>query len=83
MIIGSHTQHLYFYIGKLCVILEYCRFGNLRNFLKERRPTSPPNPPPVEQLCLFDLTSFCFQVAKGMEYLASQKVIFCRLVYVY
>lgn len=69
-LMGLSTQQ-----GKLCVIIEYCRFGNLRNYLKERRPTQPPNPPPIEQLNLFHLTSFCLQVAKGMQYLASQKCI--------
>ena len=73
--IKNNASHL-FSPGNLCVIIEYCRFGNLRNFLKERRPTQPPNPPPCEQLNLFHLTSFCLQVAKGLQYLASKKVRF-------
>eukprot|EP00795_Rhopilema_esculentum_P012395 gene12395-3053_t len=60
---------------KLCVIVEYCRFGNLRQFLRERRPTGPPLPEPPEKLTLFDLTSYAYQVSKGMEYLASKKCI--------
>lgn len=56
------------------MIIEYCRYGNLRTFLKERRPTVPPRPPPIEKLTLSHLTSFCLQVAKGMAYLASKKV---------
>lgn len=78
--IGSHTNIINILgvssqQGDLCMIIEYCRYGNLRTFLKERRPTVPPRPPPIEKLTLSHLTSFCLQVAKGMAYLASKKCI--------
>ena len=59
---------------ELCVIVEFCRYGDLRQYLKERRPTVPPTPSEEPPITLLDLTSYAFQVAKGMEYLASQKV---------
>ncbi|XP_065071591.1 fibroblast growth factor receptor 4-like isoform X2 [Rhopilema esculentum] len=68
-LIGVCTQE------RLCVIVEYCRFGNLRQFLRERRPTGPPLPEPPEKLTLFDLASYAYQVSKGMEYLSSKKCI--------
>ncbi|KAM4533573.1 vascular endothelial growth factor receptor 1 isoform 2-T2 [Odontesthes bonariensis] len=98
--------------GPLMVIVEYCRFGNLSTFLKNKRdvyvhnrlaegadggpgcvstvfdnqsgartqfdewdakedPKSASNSP----LFLEDLISFSFQVARGMEFLASRKCI--------
>ncbi|TDG97301.1 hypothetical protein EPR50_G00224400 [Perca flavescens] len=93
--------------GPLMVIVEYCCYGNLSNFLKGKRevfidntlaggkdggpgcfgsvsefderdekenqldPKSAPNSP----LFLEDLISFSFQVARGMEFLASRKCI--------
>ena len=56
------------------MIVEYCRYGNLRDFLKERRPTLPPGLPQLEQLTMQNLISYCLQVAKGMDYLSSKKV---------
>ena len=64
--------------GPLFVVVEYAAFGNLRQFLQERRPgleyhdevdvQSP------KQLTVQDLLSYCYQVAKGMEFLSSRKV---------
>ena len=57
------------------MIVEYARHGNLRTYLRERRPV-----PEYQQnsgqgsLTLLDFASFAFQIAKGMEYLAGQKV---------
>ena len=58
-------------------MVEYAAFGDLRQFLQDRRPgleeyecrvQSP------EVLTLQDLLSFCYQIAKGMEFLSSRKV---------
>lgn len=87
------------------VIVEYCRFGNLSNFLKNKREVFVHNRHPVEgkhrvpgcvtnfrtefdtrskkdlqsspnsPLFPEDLISFSFQVARGMEFLASRKCI--------
>ncbi|CAN9506270.1 unnamed protein product [Ophioblennius macclurei] len=90
--------------GPLMVIVEYCRYGNLSTFLKNKRevfackrpedgkhgvPVCAPNirtefdtrdnkdPPSSNNSPLFpeDLISFSFQVARGMEFLASRKCI--------
>uniref|UniRef100_A0A3Q3VRJ2 receptor protein-tyrosine kinase n=1 Tax=Mola mola TaxID=94237 RepID=A0A3Q3VRJ2_MOLML len=66
--------------GPLMIIVEYCCYGNLSTFLRAKRdvfvlntvnPKSAPNSP----LFLEDLISFSFQVARGMEFLASRKCI--------
>uniref|UniRef100_A0A672J0R8 receptor protein-tyrosine kinase n=1 Tax=Salarias fasciatus TaxID=181472 RepID=A0A672J0R8_SALFA len=79
--------------GPLMVIVEYCRFGNLSTFLKNKRDVFVHNRVSSSQLArkppemvvsnsslnslLFpeDLISFSFQVARGMEFLASRKCI--------
>jgi len=64
--------------GPLFVVVEYAALGNLRQFLQERRPgleyhdgVDAQSP---KQLTVQDLLSFCYQVAKGMEFLSSRKV---------
>uniref|UniRef100_M4A5T9 receptor protein-tyrosine kinase n=1 Tax=Xiphophorus maculatus TaxID=8083 RepID=M4A5T9_XIPMA len=81
--------------GPLMVIVEYCRFGNLSAFLKNKRdmyvhgrvsvnkcfssqffsPLDPKSLSSSSPLFLEDLISFSFQVARGMEFLASRKCI--------
>ncbi|XP_037718073.1 fibroblast growth factor receptor homolog 2-like [Drosophila subpulchrella] len=73
--------------GPLWVIVEYAPHGNLKNFLKKSRlgvremrtrsdgyvddrPLMP-----TKQLGEKELTQFAFQIARGMEYLASRKCI--------
>lgn len=56
--------------GPLFVVVEYAPNGNLRQFLKDRRPTREY----TTTLTLKDLVSFAYQVARGMEYLSSKKV---------
>lgn len=59
--------------------MEYASKGNLREYLRARRPPGMeycynPYQVPVENMSIKDLVSCAFQVARGMEYLASKKV---------
>ncbi|CAB3996570.1 fibroblast growth factor receptor 4-like, partial [Paramuricea clavata] len=64
--------------GPLLVIIEYAPHGNLREYLRNRRPHRQgmtPAPHADEVLSLRDFISFSYQVARGMQYLASMKCI--------
>ncbi|XP_056364726.1 fibroblast growth factor receptor 1 isoform X3 [Oenanthe melanoleuca] len=74
-LLGACTQD-----GPLYVIVEYASKGNLREYLQARRPPGMeycynPARAPEEQLSFKDLVSCAYQVARGMEYLASKKCI--------
>nr|XP_021537255.1 fibroblast growth factor receptor 1 isoform X4 [Neomonachus schauinslandi] len=74
-LLGACTQD-----GPLYVIVEYASKGNLREYLQARRPPGleycyNPSHSPEEQLSSKDLVSCAYQVARGMEYLASKKCI--------
>ncbi|XP_075412782.1 fibroblast growth factor receptor 1 isoform X7 [Tenrec ecaudatus] len=74
-LLGACTQD-----GPLYVIVEYASKGNLREYLQARRPPGleycyNPSRNPEEQLSSKDLVSCAYQVARGMEYLASKKCI--------
>ncbi|XP_059941928.1 fibroblast growth factor receptor 1 isoform X9 [Mesoplodon densirostris] len=74
-LLGACTQD-----GPLYVIVEYASKGNLREYLQARRPPGleycyNPSRHPEEQLSSKDLVSCAYQVARGMEYLASKKCI--------
>ncbi|XP_030058462.1 fibroblast growth factor receptor 2 isoform X3 [Microcaecilia unicolor] len=74
-LLGACTQD-----GALYVIVEYAAKGNLREYLRARRPPGTEysfdiNRVPEEQLTFKDLVSCTYQLARGMEYLASQKCI--------
>lgn len=69
----------FFHPGPLYVIVEYASKGNLREYLHARRPPGMeycynPDQVPVENMSIKDLVSCAYQVARGMEYLASKKV---------
>ncbi|XP_068148828.1 fibroblast growth factor receptor homolog 2 [Drosophila tropicalis] len=75
--------------GPLWVIVEYAPHGNLKDFLKQNRPGAPMQRrsdsdgylddkllmTPQQQLGEKELTMFAFQIARGMEYLASRRCI--------
>lgn len=73
-LLGVCTQE-----GPLFVVVEFAAHGNLRQFLQERRPGleyhNEADSLSPEQLTLQDLMSYCYQVAKGMEFLSSRKCI--------
>ncbi|XP_021116075.1 fibroblast growth factor receptor 3 isoform X1 [Heterocephalus glaber] len=74
-LLGACTQG-----GPLYVLVEYAAKGNLREYLRARRPPGLDYSfntckLPEEQLTFKDLVSCAYQVARGMEYLASQKCI--------
>lgn len=61
--------------GPLYVIVEYAPHGNLKDFLKKNLAMADYNSLNTQHvLTQKDLTSFAFQVARGMEYLASRRV---------
>ncbi|RMB96635.1 hypothetical protein DUI87_26700 [Hirundo rustica rustica] len=66
--------------GPLYVIVEFAAKGNLREYLRARRPPTPDYAfdvmaMPEEQLSFKDLVSCVYQVARGMEYLESKRCI--------
>ncbi|MCJ8730715.1 hypothetical protein PDJAM_G00187620 [Pangasius djambal] len=74
-LLGACTQD-----GPLYVLVEYASKGNLREYLRARRPPGMDYSfdtckIPDETLTFKDLVSCAYQVARGMEYLASQKCI--------
>uniref|UniRef100_A0A8C5SH39 Fibroblast growth factor receptor n=1 Tax=Laticauda laticaudata TaxID=8630 RepID=A0A8C5SH39_LATLA len=76
-LLGACTQD-----GPLYVLVEYASKGNLREYLRARRPPGMEysfdiNRVPEEQMTFKDLVSCTYQLARGMEYLASQKVSQC------
>lgn len=57
--------------------MEYAPYGNLREYLRERRPNRNGVTIPIEgeeKLTLRDFVSFSYQIARGMEYLSNKKV---------
>ena len=76
-------------IGPLYLIVEYAKFGSLRNFLRESRKVGPSymsgggdanrnssylENPDDRALTMGDLISFAWQISRGMQYLAEMKV---------
>lgn len=70
-LVGACTQG-----GPLLVVVEYAPNGNLRSYLRERRPLlNYQRAFNLETLSIRDLASFAYQVARGMQYLASMKCV--------
>ncbi|XP_062268802.1 fibroblast growth factor receptor 1b [Platichthys flesus] len=74
-LLGACTQD-----GPLYVVVEYASQGNLREFLRTRRPVgleywSESRQTPLDSLEMKELVSAAYQVARGMAYLASKKCI--------
>lgn len=66
--------------GKLCVVLEYCPHGSLLNFLRDRRDVFQPlwfksEPDMSNELTNIDLTMIAYQIAKGLDFLASKRCV--------
>ena len=59
--------------GPLHVVVEYAPYGNMRQFLRSKRPTFS-DQKEDHPLTLQDLVSYALQIAKGMEFLASKSV---------
>jgi len=71
-------------LGPVLVIVEYAPYGNLREYLRQRMPLDIIRPVLHESvfydeqqmtLTYRSLVSFAYQVARGMEYLASKEVL--------
>lgn len=75
------------WIGPLYLIVEYAKYGSLRNFLRESRKVGPSymgrdanrnssylENPDDRALTMGDLISFAWQISRGMQYLAEMKV---------
>lgn len=74
-LLGACTQE-----GPLYVVVEYAEQGNLREYLRTRRPAgleywSGPRHASLGHLEIRELVSAAYQVARGMAYLASKKCI--------
>ncbi|XP_035387726.1 proto-oncogene tyrosine-protein kinase receptor Ret isoform X2 [Electrophorus electricus] len=74
--------------GPLYLIVEYAKYGSLRNFLRESRKVGPSylgsdanrnssylEDPDERALTMGDLISFAWQISRGMQYLAEMKLV--------
>ena len=59
------------------MVVEFAPYGNLRQFLRDRRPFEYPQSRPSSRgpsLTIRDFVFFALQIARGMEYLGNRKV---------
>lgn len=63
--------------GPVLVIVEYAPYGNLRDYLRQHMPLNESVFCEERQMALTyqSLVSFAYQVSRGMEYLASKKIV--------
>jgi serine/threonine protein kinase len=52
------------------LVFEYADYGNLRDFLRDRRPDGA-----ASHLSAMDLLKFAHQIAAGMQFLGSHRVV--------
>ena len=74
--------------GKLHILLEYCPHGNLMNFLREKRGTfqeqwKKEDKDMSNEFTLIDLMAIVYQVAKGMDFLQSQRVFMLLFLFTF
>lgn len=74
-----HNILLFLGADFLYVVVEYAPHGNLREFLRSRRPSvmntkSPSNTECQHAVTIRDFISFAFQISRGMDHLAARKV---------
>lgn len=74
------------YPGPLYVVVEYASQGNLREYLRSRRPLgleywSGSRQSSLGSLEVRELVSCAYQVARGMSYLASKKVSLRKMMW--
>lgn len=87
MLVALCLSAAFLSIGPLYLIVEYAKFGSLRNFLRESRKVGPSymgrdanrnssylENPDDRALTMGDLISFAWQISRGMQYLAEMKV---------
>ena len=73
-------NNIWYFSGPLFVVVEFAANGNLRQFLRERRPSFYQDAnavAPKEHLTIKDFISYAYQVSRGMSYLSSKKVQYC------
>lgn len=62
-------------VDPIYVVVEYAPHGNLRQFLRSKRPPPSDSDQRMEPLLsIKEMISYALQIAKGMRYLSSMKV---------
>ena len=78
-LLGACTKNIF--KGDLLVMVEYCRHGNLRNYLISQRKNFVNQLDPQKILTVIstrDLLCWSFQIARAMDFLSNKKVNLIR-----